>query len=185
MMTMCGHMSSRFWHLLGSPAEVPLHTRSLKLPRDLPGWKSEGLSSAIYFFFSTKIFSCGPFSKSLLSLLQYCFCFTFWVFGLMAYRILAPQPRFKPTFLHQKVKSTSLTGKTGLSADHPDFSQPSWFFSLSDCSGFISYAISFCFPLANIDIPPGSVLTPTLLFHVFPLKDDTQLFIPALPSALS
>ena len=29
------------------------------------------------FFF----FSCGPFLKSLLNLLQYCFCFMFWFFG--------------------------------------------------------------------------------------------------------
>lgn len=65
------------------------------------------------------------------------------------------------------------------SVDHPGFSLPFWFFSLSDCSCFISYALSFCFPLANTDIPPGSVLTPVLVSHSFLSKDDTESFIPA------
>ena len=47
-----------------------------------------------HFFF--KIFWCGQFLKSLLNLLQYCFCFIFWFFDLEAYWILAPQPRIEP-----------------------------------------------------------------------------------------
>ena len=34
------------------------------------------------FFVSFFIFWCRPFLKSLLNLLQYCFCFMFWFFGL-------------------------------------------------------------------------------------------------------
>ena len=37
------------------------------------------------------------FLKSLLNLLQHCFCFMFWFFGLKAWGILAPWPRIKPT----------------------------------------------------------------------------------------
>ena len=37
------------------------------------------------------------FLKSLLNLLQHCFCFMFWFFGLKAWGILAPRPRIKPS----------------------------------------------------------------------------------------
>ena len=40
--------------------------------------------------------NCGPFLKSLLSFLQYCFCFMFWVFGCEAHGILSPQPGIEP-----------------------------------------------------------------------------------------
>ena len=46
----------------------------------------------IFFSFFFFFFWCGPFLKSLLHLLQYCFCFMFWCFGQEAYGILAPQP---------------------------------------------------------------------------------------------
>ena len=39
------------------------------------------------------------FLKSLLNLLQYCFHFVFWCFGCQTCRLLAPQPRIKPTLL--------------------------------------------------------------------------------------
>ena len=45
----------------------------------------------------------GPFLKSLLNLLQYCFCFMFWFFGHEARGLLAPQPNPHP--LHWKAKS--------------------------------------------------------------------------------
>ena len=38
----------------------------------------------------------GHFLKSLLNLLQYCFCFMFWFFGPGACGILAPQPGIEP-----------------------------------------------------------------------------------------
>ena len=38
------------------------------------------LGAAISFFFPQYFFRCGLFLKSLLSLLQYCFCFTFSLF---------------------------------------------------------------------------------------------------------
>ena len=48
------------------------------------------------FFFSQDFSSCGPFLNSLLNLLQYCFCFTFWFFGHQACGILASQPGVEP-----------------------------------------------------------------------------------------
>ena len=42
------------------------------------------------------LFLCGPFLKSLLNLLQYCFCFMFWFFGQEACGILAPWPGIEP-----------------------------------------------------------------------------------------
>ena len=47
-----------------------------------------------FFFF----FGCGPFLKSLLNLLQYCFCYVlcFGFFGCEACGILAPQPGIEP-----------------------------------------------------------------------------------------
>ena len=48
-------------------------------------------------FFVKISFWYGPFWKSLLNLLQYCFCFMFWFFGPEACGILAPQPGIQPT----------------------------------------------------------------------------------------
>ena len=45
--------------------------------------------SKIFFFFG-----CGSFLKSVLNLLQYCFCFSF--FGCKACGILTPQPGIEP-----------------------------------------------------------------------------------------
>ena len=41
-------------------------------------------------------FWCGPFLKSLLSLLQYCFCSVFWFFDRKAFGIWNPQPGIEP-----------------------------------------------------------------------------------------
>ena len=49
------------------------------------------------FFFKIFLFGCGPFLKSLFNLLQYCFCFMFWVFGFEACGILVPWPGIGPT----------------------------------------------------------------------------------------
>ena len=59
-------------------------------------------------------FWCGPFLKSLLNLLQYCFCFMFWIFGPEACGILAPRPGIKPTpsALEGEVLTTGLPGKS-------------------------------------------------------------------------
>ena len=57
-------------------------------------WKlvlSDFLSSSSFFFNW-----CELFLKSLQNLLQYCFCFMFWVFGCEACGILAPWPGIKP-----------------------------------------------------------------------------------------
>ena len=41
-------------------------------------------------------FKYRPLFKSLLNLLQYCFCFLFWFLGPKACGIIAPQPGIKP-----------------------------------------------------------------------------------------
>ena len=41
-------------------------------------------------FFKRFFKKCGPFLKTSLNLLQYCFCFMFWIFGCEAYGVLAP-----------------------------------------------------------------------------------------------
>ena len=45
-----------------------------------------------FFFF----FWCGPFLKSLLSLLEYCFCSEFWFFDHKAFGIWNPRPGIEP-----------------------------------------------------------------------------------------
>ena len=59
------------------------------------------ISSSFFFFFS----GCGPFLKSLLNLLQYCFCFMFCFFGLEACGILVPRSGIELHPLHWKAKS--------------------------------------------------------------------------------
>ena len=65
-------------------------TNTLKLPSNRP-WCG---SICIYlrFFF----FKCGWFLKSLLNLLQYCFCFRFWFFSCKACENLSSSPGIKP-----------------------------------------------------------------------------------------
>ena len=67
----------------------------------------------LYFFFFFKIFCCGPFLKSLLNLLQQCFCFMFWFLGPTAHGILTPWPWIKPTVpaLESEVLTTGPPGK--------------------------------------------------------------------------
>ena len=63
-----------------------------------------------YFF---KKFLCGPFLKSLLSLLKYCFCFIFWFLGYESGRTLSPRSGIKPTplALESEVLTTGPPGK--------------------------------------------------------------------------
>ena len=63
-----------------------------------------------YFF---KKFLCGPFLKSLLSLLKYCFCFIFWFLGYESGRTLSPRSGIKPTplALEGEVLTTGPPGK--------------------------------------------------------------------------
>ena len=57
---------------------------------------------------------CEPFLKSLLNLLQYCFCFICWFFGREACGILAPRPGIEPALpaLEGEVPATAPTGKS-------------------------------------------------------------------------
>ena len=65
---------------------------------------------SFYFLklFFEDFFWCGPFWKSLLNLLQHCFCFMFWFFGHEQHEILAPQPGLKraPPVLEGEVLTT-------------------------------------------------------------------------------
>ena len=65
----------------------------------------------LFFFFN---FLCGPFLKSLLNLLQYCFYFMFWLFGHQACGILAPRPGIEPSppALEGEVLTTGPPGKS-------------------------------------------------------------------------
>ena len=62
--------------------------------------------------FLKRYFLCEPFLKSLLNLLQYCFCF--WFFGQEAYGVLAPGPEIKPNppALEGEVLITGPPGKS-------------------------------------------------------------------------
>ena len=53
------------------------------------------------------IFGCRPFLKFLLNLLQYCFCFLFWIFGHKAHRGVEPAL----PVLEGEVLTTRLPGK--------------------------------------------------------------------------
>ena len=57
-----------------------------------------GMELLIFFFFFKIFFflNVDPVLKSLLNLLQYCFCFMFWFFDLLACGVLAPPPGIKP-----------------------------------------------------------------------------------------
>ena len=61
-------------------------------------WPSHGeWSFSSFFFFKIFFFLIvDPVLKSLLNLLQYCFCFMFWFFDLLACGVLAPPPGIKP-----------------------------------------------------------------------------------------
>ena len=69
-----------------------------------------------YFDF-LRFFKCGPFLKSLLNLLKYCFCCLCSGFlTLKAYGILAPRPGIKPTppELESEVLTSGSSGKSQL-----------------------------------------------------------------------
>ena len=73
------------------------------------------IMTTFYFYYLKKnFFWCGPFLKSLLNLLQYCFCFMFWIFGCEACGILAPRPGIKlaPPALEGEGLTTGPPGKS-------------------------------------------------------------------------
>ena len=68
----------------------------------------------LWWFFLRFFFLCGPFLKSLLNLLQYCFCFLFQFFGPEACGIFAPRPGIEhvPRALEGEVLTTGPPGKS-------------------------------------------------------------------------
>ena len=84
-----------------------------RVQHDLVAKKQTTTSIDSNYFF--KIFlKCIPFKKSLLNLLQCCFCFMFWFLGQKACGILAAWPWMEPTTpaLEGKVLSTGPRGKS-------------------------------------------------------------------------
>ena len=71
------------------------------------------LGASGILFFKDFFFWCGLFLKSLLNLLQYCFCFMFWFFGPKARGILPPRPGIEltPPALEGEVLTTGPPGK--------------------------------------------------------------------------
>ena len=96
----------------------------------------------IFLFFFKDFFWCGPFLKSLLNLLQYCFCFKFWFFGYEACGILAPPSGIEPAPPAQEgeVLTTGLPGKS-----------PSIFFSLPNSIKKTKKQGNICMNKLNID----------------------------------
>ena len=69
-------------------------------------WKLGGFqhfAELFILFLKTFFLKCGPFLKSLLNLLQCCFCFMF--FGYKARGMLAPQPGIEPMLPELEAKS--------------------------------------------------------------------------------
>ena len=79
--------------------------RIYRHPKELCSWCSSCYITRCLFFF---------FFKSLLNLLQYCFCVMVWFFDHEACGILAPQPGIEPIplALEGKVLTTGLLGKS-------------------------------------------------------------------------
>ena len=86
------------------------------------------LSQIWSFFFFKNFFGCGPFLKSLLNLLQYCFCFTLWVFGEEACRVLASQSGTEPSpfALEGEVLTTGPSGKSPYTSSWMLCSELTW-----------------------------------------------------------
>ena len=80
----------------------------------IPTLPPTSLSTQLKKMFFKDFFLCGPFLKSLLNLLQYCFCFMFWYFAPEACGILTPQPGIKTTLLalEGEVLTTGPLGKS-------------------------------------------------------------------------
>ena len=68
-------------------------------------------------FFLQTFFLCGQFKKSLLNLIQYCFCLMFWLFGHEACRIIVLHRGWNLHPLYWKAKSQPLDHEGSLS--HP------------------------------------------------------------------
>ena len=57
-----------------------------------------GYKGTPFFFLKKNFFFMWTILKSLLNLLQYCFCFMSWFFGHEAWGVSAPWPEMEPTF---------------------------------------------------------------------------------------
>ena len=95
-----------------------------EVPHSPVCWLSRSINKQAMFLSWSPLprrFACRPFFfflKSLLNLLQHCFCFTFWLFGWEARVIFPPRPRIKST--PWKAKSEPLEHQGG-PCKHLDF----------------------------------------------------------------
>ena len=55
----------------------------------------DGKVCFVLFFLEDFCLFCGPFLKSVLNLLECCFCFMSWIFGFKACGFLVPCPHWK------------------------------------------------------------------------------------------
>ena len=82
----------------------------------------------------------GPFLKSLLNVLQYCFCLMFWAFAPEACRVLAPKPGIKPIppALEDRILITWSPGKS-----LKQMLQNYWFYIFtSEAFGFVRESVN-------------------------------------------
>ena len=99
---------------VGGPTRDEEPSRGSHVARQPSGQLCFPLSSSdcgtdFVFFFLKR----GPFLKSMLNLLQHCFCFMLWFFGQEACGISAPWPGTEPQPLHWKAKfNPGLPGKS-------------------------------------------------------------------------
>ena len=105
--TLCGSPNSTaVYNPAGTEGEEGPTGQQLEAESSFP-------KASFLFFLRFFFFLCGPFLKSLLNLLQYCFCLMFWFFGREACGMLAPQPGLEPNppALEGEGLTTGLPGK--------------------------------------------------------------------------
>ena len=84
------------------------------LGKKYPQWIFKNLTMCVCVCVCVCVVRFGPFIKSILNLLQYCFGFTFWTFGLEACGILTLCPGIEPALsvLEGGVLTTGPPGKS-------------------------------------------------------------------------
>ena len=145
-------LNTTYWtiHLFFCSLES-CHSTSALVPPDATGRAQHDLvpTTSSYFpsslsFRQPHFFFFFSFFKSLLNLLQYCFCFMFWFFGHEACGIFAPQPGIEPT--PPALEGEVLTARPpGKSLHRPSWTRPT--FSVS--------SLHILFPQFSAWLPPS------------------------------
>ena len=131
-----------------------------------------------FFFFFLRFFDVDPFLKSLLDLLQYCFCFMFWFFGPKACWILVPWPGIHnvPPALEGKILTTGPPEKSYDSMFQSSCHPPHRWNPGSHClSVFTSLPPSHCpLPLSLLKVHASCFLGIGSKPHLTSLWDSNQ-----------